>query len=181
MIADVTDQEPTVGGKNDAVRSEELCLGGGSAIAAESSGTGAGHGRNDAGRCIDPSNDVIVPLDDIQMPLFVELDLVRHVQRRRRRRAAITGIGRHPVSCDRGGLAGHQVEADGSAGCRDRRNRWHHPVRRRHRRGWRPDRRHNQARRSRSGSRHWTARSPARSREPQRHRPDPRRISALLS
>ena len=90
MIADVADQEPTIWRENNAVGSQKLGPGRRSAVAAEAPGAGAGHGRDDPSHLIDPPDHMIVSLDDIEVPVLIELDLVRHVQRRGRCGAAVT-------------------------------------------------------------------------------------------
>jgi hypothetical protein len=59
---------------------------------------------------IDLADDVIVALCDVEMTTAIELNLVRHVQRRRRGLSAITAVFTLPVSRDRRQAARFEIE-----------------------------------------------------------------------
>ena len=92
VVADVADEERAVTIEDDAVRLAELRVRAGPAVAAEPGDAGARDGRDDARRAIDPADDVAVALGDEQVAARIEPDLVRHVQRGRRRRPAVAGV-----------------------------------------------------------------------------------------
>ena len=94
----------------DAVRLAQLRAGGRPAVARESRAAGARKRRDDAGPRVDLPNHMIVALGDVEMSRGIELDLVRHVQRRVGGRPAIAGVALLAVAGDRRRSARLQVE-----------------------------------------------------------------------
>jgi hypothetical protein len=110
MVADVADQQAPVRIERNRMRLPKLCLRRGSAVARESGRASTGERRDDAGLRIDPPNRMVVALGDVEMAGAVELDLVRHVQRRGDGRAAVAVVSRPPAAGDRRRPARVQIE-----------------------------------------------------------------------
>src|SRR5262245_39985429 len=92
LVADIADEQLPLTIDDDAVRLAELSLRRGATVAGKPGDVRAGKRRDHAGRAVDFSNDMVVTLGNVEMTARVELNFVRHVQRRRRRRSAVTGV-----------------------------------------------------------------------------------------
>ena len=122
MVADVADHQAVVRPDVDAVGLPQLGLRGRAEVAREPGDSGPGERRDDARRAVDLSHDVAVALGDIHVAARVEDDLVGHVQRARRGRAAVAAVGPLTVAGDRSRRAGCEVEAADTLVVDDRRN-----------------------------------------------------------
>ena len=111
MIPDVADEQPAVRRDCNAVRLAQLCADGGAAVAGKSRLAGAGNGGDEPRSRVDAPHDVVVALGNVEVPRGVELNLVRHVQRRPGRGSAISAERFLTVAGDRDRLARLEVES----------------------------------------------------------------------
>jgi hypothetical protein len=110
LVPDVANEQRAVAVEDDAVRLAQLGFDTRSAIAAESCDAGAGDRGDDLCLAIHLSDDVVVPFCDVQVARAVELDLVRHVQRRLDRRSAVARIPLFAIAGDRRHLLRLRIE-----------------------------------------------------------------------
>src|SRR6202042_2392064 len=108
VVEGVSDEQVAGAVDGDALRVVQLGAGGGAAVAGESAepvaglvgGEVAGHGGDDPGLGVDPADDVVGRVGDIQVAVGVHREAGGGVQLRERGQAPVSGVAGRAVAGD---------------------------------------------------------------------------------